>query len=200
MGWWREESPESTPIVFALWNSRLSNLCYLILRTPDSTFLNDFSLLQSLHSYLWTRKKNRWIICRKWGERHVVGTADGWACGHIAVSVVPSTTLWKCTFIQGRGRGRDSRFQVLTCNSTSARILLRHLNSRESGELSRLRSDYLSSPWSFDIKPPTTKVKNYFQFVATDFLMLSFFSCRIWSNYINDLSMPRWPHKGLANA
>ena len=29
------------------------------------------------------------------GERCVVGTADGRACGHVAVSVVPSTTLWK---------------------------------------------------------------------------------------------------------
>lgn len=29
------------------------------------------------------------------GGGSVVGTADGWACGHIAVSVVPPATLWK---------------------------------------------------------------------------------------------------------
>ena len=90
-----ERSPEPTPTLFAVWNSRLFNLLYLILRTPDSTFLNDFPLLECLHSYLWRRRKRiDESFAGNRGGRSVVGTADGWVCGHVAVSVGPSTTLW----------------------------------------------------------------------------------------------------------
>ena len=86
-----ERSPEPSPTLFALWNSRLFNLLYLILRTPDSTFLNDFPLFECLHSYLWRRRKRiDESFAGNGGERSVVGTADGWVCGHVAASVVPS--------------------------------------------------------------------------------------------------------------
>ena len=145
-----ERSPEPTPTLFALWNSRLFNLLYLILRTPDSTFLNDFPLLECLHSYLWRRKRIDESFAGNGGERSVVGTADGWVCGHVAVSVVPSlhhpldmSPLG--VSVHSFWGGGWARIQILTCNFTSAWSPLRHWNSRDSGKL-RLGSDWTVGP------------------------------------------------------